>query len=130
MTLRCPGARRLTWTVVALSVLPGAMRHNGIDMWITVMREGLLDPLWEALGRGYVGGWAYYVFFDPGEGRVERAVFGAEGYGLEACGVYDRFGVAGELAAYVRAGEISREIAERALYAERSGFTPPTAGFC
>ena len=34
-------------------VLPQAMRANGIDMWITVMREGLHDPLYEALGRGY-----------------------------------------------------------------------------
>ncbi len=26
-------------------VLPDAMRENGIDMWITVVREGLHDPL-------------------------------------------------------------------------------------
>ena len=39
-------------------VLPGAMQDNDLDMWIVVMREGLLDPMWEALGRGYVGGWA------------------------------------------------------------------------
>ena len=36
-------------------VLPQAMRDNDIDMWVTVMREGSLDPLWEALRRGYVG---------------------------------------------------------------------------
>ena len=53
-------------------VLPTAMRDNDLDMWIVVMREGLLDPMWEALGRGYVGGWAYYVFTDRGD-RVERA---------------------------------------------------------
>jgi Xaa-Pro aminopeptidase len=82
-------------------VLPGAMRDNDIDLWITVMREGLHDPLYEALGRGYVGGWAYYVFTDRGGDRIERLVFGASGRMLEGCGVYDRFAGAGELAAYV-----------------------------
>ena len=36
-------------------VLPEAMRENGIDMWIVAMKEGHYDPLWELLGRGYVG---------------------------------------------------------------------------
>jgi Xaa-Pro aminopeptidase len=81
-------------------VLPGAMRANDIDMWIVVMREGLLDPLWEALGRGYVGGWAYWVFTDDGA-RTERAVFGVGGYGPEQCRVYDHFGRADDLAAWV-----------------------------
>jgi Xaa-Pro aminopeptidase len=83
-------------------VLPDAMRANDIDMWITVMREGQLDPLWEALGRGYVGDWAYYVFTDPGQGRVERAVFGVGGRMLEGCGVYDEVLGADALAGYVR----------------------------
>ena len=82
-------------------VLPGAMRANDVDMWITVMREGLHDPLYEALGRGYVGGWAYYVFTDRGDDRIERVVLGASGGMLEGCGVYDRFGSADELAAFV-----------------------------
>jgi Xaa-Pro aminopeptidase len=81
-------------------VLPGAMEANDLDMWIVVMREGLLDPLWEALGRGYVGGWAYYVFTHGGE-RVERAALGVEGYRLEECGVYDHVGSADELPDYV-----------------------------
>ena len=81
-------------------VLPMAMHDNDLDMWIVVMREGLLDPMWEALGRGYVGGWAYYVFTDRGD-RVERAALGVGGYMLEQCGVYDFFGGAGELADYV-----------------------------
>jgi Xaa-Pro aminopeptidase len=93
-------------------VLPKAMRDNGIDMWIVVMREGLLDPLWEALGRGYVGDWAYWVFADhPSSGagaRVERAVFGVEGYKPERCGVYDHFGGPDELAAWVRARDPRR----------------------
>jgi hypothetical protein len=82
-------------------VLPGAMADNDIDMWIVVMREGLLDPLWEALGRGYVGGWAYYVFSAEGE-RVHRSAFGVGGYMLEQCGVYDEFSGAGALADFVR----------------------------
>jgi Xaa-Pro aminopeptidase len=81
-------------------VMPKAMHDNDLDMWIVVMREGLLDPLWEALGRGYVGDWAYYVFTDVGE-RVERAALGVGGYRLEECGVYDYFGGADELTAYV-----------------------------
>ena len=81
-------------------VLPTAMHDNDLDMWIVVMREGLLDPLWEALGRGYVGDWAYYVFTDRGE-RTERAALGVGGYMLEQCGVYDHFGSASSLAEYV-----------------------------
>jgi len=105
-------------------VLPKAMRDNDLDMWIVVMREGLLDPMWEALGRGYVGDWAYYVFTDRrgagdtgglpegGAARdrdraldvgpaVERAALGVGGYRLERCGVYDYFGGADELASFV-----------------------------
>ena len=81
-------------------VMPRAMHANDLDMWIVVMRESLLDPLWEALGRGYVGDWAYYVFTDQGD-RVERAALGVGGYRLEECGVYDHFGGAAELATYV-----------------------------
>lgn len=88
-------------------VLPKAMHDNDIDVWIVVMREGLLDPLWEALGGGYVGGWAFWVFTDRGE-RVERAVFGVEGGKPEACGVYDHFGGADELADWIRARDPRR----------------------
>lgn len=82
-------------------ILPEAMRENGVDMWIVVMREGLLDPLWQDLGGGYVGGWAYWVFTDRGAPRIERVVLGASGYSLERCGVYDRFGATSELKAMV-----------------------------
>ena len=81
-------------------VLPKAMHDNELDMWIVVMREGLLDPMWEALGWGYVGDWAYYVFTDRGT-RVERTALGVGGYMLEQCGVYDYFGSAGELNDFV-----------------------------
>jgi len=88
-------------------VLPKALHDNDVDMWIVVMREGLLDPLWEALGRGYVGDWAYYVFTDQGE-RAHRAAFGVSGYMLEECGVYDHFGGADELADFVRSHDPER----------------------
>jgi len=81
-------------------VMPTAMHDNDLDMWIVVMREGLVEPLWEALGRGYVGDWAYFVFTDEGE-RVGRAALGVSGYRVEECGVYDHFGGADELAEYV-----------------------------
>ena len=81
-------------------VLPKAMHDNQIDMWIIVMREGLLDPMWNALGRGYVGDWAYYVFTAQGA-RVERSALGVGGYMLEQCGVYDYFGSAEELTDFV-----------------------------
>ena len=81
-------------------VLPKAMRDNQLDMWIIVMREGLLDPMWDALGRGYVGDWAYYVFTAQGT-RVERSALGVGGYMLEQCGVYDYFGSAEELTDFV-----------------------------
>ena len=70
-------------------VLPEAMRENQIDMWITVMREGHLDPLYEDLGRGYVGSVAYYVFTDRGGDRIERVALGVGGYLLEENGAYD-----------------------------------------
>ncbi|MDG2090282.1 MAG: M24 family metallopeptidase [Gammaproteobacteria bacterium] len=83
-------------------IMPAAMQDNNLDMWIVVMREGNLDPLWEALGRGYVTGWAYYIFTNQGD-RVERAVLGVGGYRLEQCGVYDYFGGPDELTDYVAA---------------------------
>lgn len=70
-------------------ILPEVMRENGIDMWITVMREGLHDPLYEDLGRGYVGGVGYYIFTDRGMARIERAALGIGGYLLEENGAYD-----------------------------------------
>ena len=33
-------------------VLPEVMRENGVDMWITVNREGFDDPLTDDFGRG------------------------------------------------------------------------------
>ena len=70
-------------------VLPEAMRENGIDMWITVIKEGYRDPLWMDLGQGYVGGVGYYIFTDRGVERIERAALGIGGYMLERNGAYD-----------------------------------------
>jgi Xaa-Pro aminopeptidase len=82
-------------------VLPQAMRDNGIDMWLVPVKENHPDPLWNDLGRGYVTGIGYYLFFLRGE-RVERIALGPEGYLVEESGAYDRFGDPAELPALVR----------------------------
>lgn len=82
-------------------ILPEAMRENDVQMWITVMREGHYDPLYEDLGRGYASGIAYYIFTDRGGDRIERAAFGVGGYMLEACGVYDIVEGSVDLSAFV-----------------------------
>ncbi len=83
-------------------ILPEVMRENGIDMWITVMKEGLRDPLYIDLGEGYTGSTGYYIFTDRGGDRVERAALGVSGYHLEACGVYDIVEGGGRLKAFVQ----------------------------
>jgi Xaa-Pro aminopeptidase len=98
-------------------VLPEVMRENGIDMWITMMREANYGPLWPDLGFGYIGSTGYYVFTDRGGDRIERAALGISGYMPERSGAYDYFGSADELAEFVRERDpkviglnISREI--------------------
>jgi Xaa-Pro aminopeptidase len=83
-------------------VLPEAMRENGIDMWITMIREANYEPLWPDLGFGYTGQTGYYIFTDRGGDRIERAVLGIGGPLLEGSGAYDYFGAADELAMFVR----------------------------
>src|SRR5688500_18366260 len=70
-------------------ILPEAMRENGVDMWIVAMKEGHYDPLWELLGRGYVGSIGYYIFTDRGGDRIERAAIGITDHHRSACGAYD-----------------------------------------
>lgn len=82
-------------------ILPEAMRENNIDMWIVMNREGSFDPLYPDLGEGYVGSTGYYIFTDPGEGRIERATLGISGYLLEEGGAYDYYGSEPELKQYV-----------------------------
>ena len=84
-------------------VLPEVMRENGVDMWITVNREGFDDPLTEDFGKGYVGGYGYYIFTDRGDGRIERAVLGVDTALVEDNGAYDIIGSADELKAFVEA---------------------------
>ena len=55
-------------------------------MWITMIREANYEPLWPDLGFGYTGQTGYYVFTDPGEGRIERAALGVSGPLLERSG--------------------------------------------
>ncbi len=83
-------------------VLPSAMRENNIDMWIVTNREGNLDPLYADMGEGYVTANAYYIFYDTGEERIERAALGVGGYLLKEGGAYDYFGAADELKEFVQ----------------------------
>ncbi|MDX1404088.1 MAG: M24 family metallopeptidase [Woeseiaceae bacterium] len=82
-------------------VLPEVMRENGVDMWITVNREGYEDPLTEDFGKGYVGDYGYYIFTDRGEGRIERAILGVGTALVEENGAYDIIGSSAELRDFV-----------------------------
>jgi Xaa-Pro aminopeptidase len=84
-------------------ILPEAMRENGIDMWIVAMKEGHYDPMWEALGRGYVGSIGYYIFTDRGGDRIERAALGITDHHRASCGAYDIDSSGVDLGAFVRA---------------------------
>lgn len=70
-------------------ILPQVMRENKIDMWITMCKEGHLDPLYVDLGQGYVSSIGYYIFTDRGGDRIERAALGISGYMVEQSGAYD-----------------------------------------
>ncbi len=82
-------------------ILPEVMRENGIDMWITTVREGDYGPLYEDLGRGYPSSLGFYVFTDRGSDRIERAALGVGGYLLERCGAYDIVTGSTDLASFV-----------------------------
>lgn len=85
-------------------VLPQVMRENGIDMWITVQKEGNFDPLYLDLGQGYVSSLGFIIFTDVGKERIERAVLGIDGYEIENCGAYDIF---------LPASDLKKHVAER-----------------
>ncbi|MFT5501405.1 MAG: hypothetical protein ACI88G_001542, partial [Woeseiaceae bacterium] len=54
-------------------ILPEAMRRNGVDMWIHVMREAIPDPFGsQELGSSS----GVFIFTDRGGDRIERAVLG------------------------------------------------------
>jgi Xaa-Pro aminopeptidase len=84
-------------------ILPEAMRENRIDMWIVALKEGNYEPMWEALGRGYVGSIGYYIFTDRGGERIERAALGITDHHRQACGAYDIDSSGVDLRAFVRA---------------------------
>ncbi len=72
-------------------VLPEVMRENGIDMWITMIREANYGTLWPDFGHGYTMDHGYYVFTDRGGDRIERAALGIDGPRIEKSGAYDLF---------------------------------------
>lgn len=82
-------------------ILPEVMRENGVDMWITVNREGFEDPLTEDFGKGYVVDWGYYIFTDRGGDRIERAALGIGTYLVEENGAYDIYSSDFDLAKFV-----------------------------
>ena len=82
-------------------ILPLAMKNNDIDMWLVAVKENHTDPLWEDLGRGYVTGMGYYMFFLRGD-RVERIALGPSGYLISESGAYDRLAAASMLPEFVR----------------------------
>jgi len=74
-------------------ILPGAMRDNGIDMWIHVIRLGNPNPLELDLGAEF----GTFVFTDRGGDRIERAALGAFGRDPEMDRIYDIFGEPADL---------------------------------
>jgi len=83
-------------------ILPEAMRENGIDMWITMIREANYGTLYLDFGQGYTGNTGYYIFTDRGGDRIERAALGISGYRIRESGAYDLFQPAEDLADFVR----------------------------
>ena len=82
-------------------VLPGAMRRNGIDMWIVLDRGRGTEPMSLDFGSDTVNGQGIYVFFDSGEDRIERLQLGSSTDMAEECGAYDMYGRIGELQSIV-----------------------------
>ncbi len=85
-------------------ILPAAMRDNGVDMWIHVIRLGNQDPLELDLGAEF----GTFVFHDNGGARIERIALGAFQRGLRQTGVYDRFGSQQELRSIVESRDPAR----------------------
>jgi hypothetical protein len=57
------------------------MRKHGIDMWLILSRENVVDPVLELFGGCGITGWYghrnAYLFYDPGEGKpLERIAIG------------------------------------------------------
>jgi len=69
-------------------IMPGAMRDNGIDMWIHVIKRGDPDPFGLDLGANM----GYFVFTDRGGDRIERALFGVSFAEIADKSIYDIIG--------------------------------------
>jgi len=69
-------------------IMPGAMRDNGIDMWIHVIKRGDPDPFGLDLGANM----GYFVFTDRGGNRIERALFGVIFAQIADKSIYDIIG--------------------------------------
>ena len=83
-------------------MLPEVMRENGVEMWITMIREANYGNLWPDFGFGYASTDGFYIFTDRGEERIERAALGVSGYLIERSGAYDLMLPADALADFVR----------------------------
>ncbi len=72
-------------------VLPGAMRRNGIDMWIVIDHGRGTEPMMLDFGIETAYGHGAYVFYDGGGDRIERYSLGGPGSSEMAgkCGAYD-----------------------------------------
>ena len=68
-------------------VLPRAMRDNGVDMWIHVVRDRNPDPIARDLG----GESGVFVFTDRDGDRIERAILGMTDEALWEDDAYDLF---------------------------------------
>ena len=68
-------------------VLPKAMRDNGVDMWIHVIRARNPDPIARDLG----GESGVFVFTNRGGDRIERAILGGTDEALWGDEAYDLF---------------------------------------
>lgn len=82
-------------------VLPEVMRENGIDMWISMIREANYGTLHQDFGEGYTSDYGFYIFTDRGGDRIERAALGITGYRIEQSGAYDLFLPASDFTAFV-----------------------------
>ncbi len=82
-------------------VLPGAMQRAGIEMWIVWDHGRGTEPMSLDFGIDSVNGQGIYVFYYPGEGRVERIQLGRKTQLAADCGAYDSFGSVGQLRSIV-----------------------------
>ena len=89
-------------------IMPGAMRDNGVDMWIHVIKRGFPDPFELDFGVNPDYGipfldysMGYIVFTDRGGDRIERAIFGTSSDAIADKSVYDIIGEEGDFAKHV-----------------------------